>query len=84
MNIRITANAALAFAQHNVPIFPVRVFLHVDRWQKRPCVTDWARRATPDILQIEDWWQLWPQAIVGVPLVRVGLVCVDADRHGGP
>jgi hypothetical protein len=76
---------ALAFGEAGVPIFPVRVYLAGDRWLKRPHVTDWSARATSDLAQIAEWWELWPQAIVGVPLARVGLVCLDADRHaGGP
>jgi hypothetical protein len=76
---------ALAFAEAGIPIFPVRLYLAGDRWLKRPHIINWSARATSDLTQITEWWELWPQAIVGVPLARVGLVCIDADRHAsGP
>jgi hypothetical protein len=33
---------------------------------------------------IEEWWQLWPQALPGIVLEHYGRVVVDCDRHGGP
>jgi hypothetical protein len=77
---------ALQFAAHGVPIFPVRVYRVGDRWRKEPLIRDWAARATTNPpATIKAWWRSWPDAFVGVPLERVGLVVVDADRHGdGP
>jgi Bifunctional DNA primase/polymerase, N-terminal len=75
---------ALQFAAHGVPIFPVRVYRVGDRWRKEPYIKDWAARATTNPATIKAWCREWPDAFVGVPLERVGLVVVDADRHGGP
>jgi hypothetical protein len=74
----------LPFVEHKVPIFPVRVYRVGDRWRKEPHIKDWSARATTNPATIEAWWRTWPDAFVGVPLERVGLVVVDADRHGGP
>src|SRR5215471_14418451 len=76
-------NVALQFATHKVPTFPVRVSRLGDRWLKRPHISEWATRATYSKAQITEWWHCWPNAMVGVPLARVGLVVVDADRHPG-
>jgi hypothetical protein len=83
--MRALLETALQFAAHGVPIFPVRVYRVGDRWRKEPHIKDWAARATTDKATIEAWWRTWPNAFVGVPLERVGLVVIDADRHGdGP
>jgi Bifunctional DNA primase/polymerase, N-terminal len=73
---------AMALAEHGVPIFPVRAYRVGDRWRKEPHIKDWAARATTDEAQIEEWWRRWPNAMVGVPLNRIGLVIIDCDRHG--
>jgi Bifunctional DNA primase/polymerase, N-terminal len=73
---------AMALAAHGVPGFPVRVYPVGDRWRKEPHIKDWAARATTDKAKIEEWWRCWPEAMVGVPLERVGLVVIDCDRHG--
>jgi hypothetical protein len=72
---------ALQFAAHGVPIFPVRVYRVGNRWRKEPHIKKWAARATTNPATIKAWWREWPDAFVGVPLERVGLVVVDADRH---
>lgn len=76
--------SALLFATHSVPIFPVRAYRVGEHWRKQPHIRDWSARATTSAAQIEEWWRNWPDAVVGVPLARVGLVVIDADRHGGP
>jgi hypothetical protein len=75
---------ALAFTERNVPIFPCHVWREATGWRKQPHITRWSERATTSPRVIEAWWRCWPDAIVGVPLARVGLVVIDADRHGGP
>ena len=75
---------AFQFAAHGVPIFPVRVYRVGEHWRKQPHIRDWSARATTSAAQIEEWWLNWSDAVVGVPLARVGLVVIDADRHGGP
>jgi hypothetical protein len=60
------------------------VFYRGGRWRKRPYVS-WrgeTSQATTDAKQINEWWDRWPLAMVGVPLLKH--VVVDCDRHDGP
>jgi hypothetical protein len=52
---------------------------------KHPPVAGWVSAASTETTQIEQWWQRWPQANVGI-VTGAGsdLVVVDVDpRHGG-
>jgi hypothetical protein len=71
--------AALAYAQAGVPVFPLRP------GGKDPCVTRGFHAATTDPVRIRQWWQRWPTANLGVPTGEPsGLVVLDVDpRHGG-
>jgi Bifunctional DNA primase/polymerase, N-terminal len=60
----------------------VKVWAEGGRWRKKPHIEKWAERSTTNRTTIEQWWRSWPEAFVGVALARVGLVCLDADRHG--
>jgi len=75
--------SALAFAEAGIPIFPVRLFRQGERLRKEPYIKQWLSRATTDPRIIEGWWRQFPNAAVGIPLARCGLVVVDADRHPG-
>jgi Bifunctional DNA primase/polymerase, N-terminal len=75
---------ALSFAKAGIAIIPVRVFREGDRWRKLPHIREWRQRASTDLSVIEEWWQLWPQALPGIVLEHYGRVVVDCDRHGGP
>jgi hypothetical protein len=80
----MTLKLALAFAEAGFAIVPVNVFYRGGRWRKRPYVS-WrgeTSQATTDAKQINEWWDRWPLAMVGVPLLEH--VVVDCDRHGGP
>ena len=37
--------------------------------------------ATTNEATITGWWRLWPDALPGIPLARVGFVVVDADKR---
>jgi hypothetical protein len=39
--------------------------------------------ATSDPEIIADWWRVWPDALPGIPLARMGWAVVDADRREG-
>jgi hypothetical protein len=62
-----------------VPVFPVHIHGRGDRWHKEPWISDWKWRATTNAAQ----WRQFGGAF-GIPLVRVGWIVLDADRHGGP
>lgn len=67
--------SALDWASRGYLIFP----LHdpgVDG--KRPRIKGWQDRATTDPLQIEAWWEEWPEANIGVALTDRQYV-LDAD-----
>jgi hypothetical protein len=66
-----------------VPVFPVHIYERAGRWHKVPCINDWKRRATTNAATIASWRRQFGNAF-GIPLVRVGWVVLDADRHGGP
>jgi hypothetical protein len=80
----MSLNSALAFAEAGFPIFPVQITRKRDGFGKLPYIKQWRLRASADPDMIAGWWRQFPNAIVGVPLARCGLVVVDADRHGGP
>ncbi len=77
-------DAALRLAAAGLPIFPVRMVENqVGDWDKRPVVKGWRRVATTNPIQIQEWWNEFPQAVPGIQLERAGLVVIDADRHIG-
>lgn len=84
--------AALWYAEHNVPVFPIR-------WPignkcscgnpdcgsnagKHPLTEHGFKDATTDPARVEEWWLRWPQANIGIP--TSGFLVLDCDpRHGG-
>lgn len=52
---------------------------------KHPRTINGLSGATTDEQQIRDWWQMWPQANIGLVTGAIsGLVVIDIDpRHGG-
>jgi hypothetical protein len=68
---------------NEAPVFPVHIFERAGRWHKEPRINDWKWRATTNSAQIAEWRRQFGDAF-GIPLVRVGWVVIDADRHGGP
>jgi hypothetical protein len=72
---------ALAFAECNFPIIPVRVCRDGDRWHKQPMV-GWDLATTNEIT-IRSWWSDWPDALPAIPLRRTNWAVIDADRREG-
>ena len=77
---------ALEFVEAGIPVFPAELYFcsKTGKCQKKPRVTDWPNTATTDAAQVEDWWKRFPNAAPGLALGRIGVVAIDADRHGGP
>jgi hypothetical protein len=66
---------ALSYAGLGMEIFPV------NPRTKRPLVSQY--RATTDLDQIAQWWERWPDALIG-HLISPDHLLVDIDpRHGG-
>ena len=74
-------NQALAFADANFPIIPVRVYRDGERWRKQP-MASWDLATTKEIT-IRLWWSDWPDALPAIPLKKTNLCVVDADKHEG-
>jgi hypothetical protein len=72
---------ALAFAECNFPIIPVRVCRDGGRWRKQP-MAGWDLATTNEIT-IRSWWSDWPDALPAIPLRRTNWAVVDADRRDG-
>jgi DNA-binding MarR family transcriptional regulator len=71
--------AVLTFAEHGLPVFPVKPR------SKVPATVDGFKSATVDLDQLRAWWKRWPDANIGIPTGAVsGFVVLDVDaRHGG-
>jgi hypothetical protein len=51
---------------------------------KHPRLVNGLHGATTDLVEIEEWWQRWPNANVAIQTGDVsGLVAIDIDRRGG-
>lgn len=48
---------------------------------KHPIIKDWEENATTDITTVNDWWQRWPWANVGIAAGKSGLLCFDLDSY---
>ena len=67
-------DVALKYAASDIPIFPCGL-------DKRPLLAGWLTNASTDEGTIRRWWEKWPDALIGLPLKRLGLIVIDADRH---
>lgn len=67
--------AALAYAHRGWPVFPKpggRFVKGGHGWKDATVRED----------QIKEWWQRWPDALIGCPTGRIsGLIVLDVDRH---
>src|SRR5258708_3528831 len=75
--------AALDLAGAGFAIFAARLKWEGGRWKKKPIGSGW-QLGTRDPERVRALWRAHPAAIPGIALGRVGLVVIDADRHGGP
>jgi len=64
--------AALDYAERGWPIFPCRS-------DKSPYVTNGVLDATTNLDKIEDWWDEWPKANIGLDVTGAGMMVVDLD-----
>ncbi|MDA8348208.1 MAG: bifunctional DNA primase/polymerase, partial [Pseudomonadota bacterium] len=69
--------AALQLAEeYGLPVFPCRP-------DKRPYTEHGFKDATTNLDMIEEWWNRWPEALIGVPTGKAsGLVVLDVDPDG--
>src|SRR6516225_2756208 len=69
-----TLNAALHYISDNIPVFPV------SRVDKHPLCPNGFHDATINENQIREWWQTWPNAMIGIPTgPRSGIWVLDVD-----
>ena len=81
---------ALAFAAAGFYVFPCREKEQTDPETgkvlkvKTPYTTHGFKDASRDPAVIREWWQRWPEALVGLPTGRInGIVILDLDRKDG-
>jgi len=72
-------DAALGYAIRGLRVLPVDPTI-TDPGIKRPLITEWQTYATNDPVQMNRWWDRWPDAAIGI--VTDGLVVLDVDAHG--
>jgi putative DNA primase/helicase len=68
--------AALHYISDNIPVFPV------GRSDKHPLCEHGLKDATIDEAQIRAWWQIWPNAMIGIaagPRSGVWVLDIDVD-----
>src|SRR5580765_347646 len=71
-------DGALEIARKGWPIFPCNPV------NKSPLNSHAFKEATTDETVIREWWKLWPNAMIGVPMGEIsGVFCVDLDRKIG-
>jgi hypothetical protein len=86
--------AALWYAEHGFPVFPVHRVRHgvcscnqpdCGHPGKHPRSAHGFKDATKDPAQIKRWWKRWPDANIGVPTGPAsGILVIDIDpRNGG-
>ena len=67
-------NAVLHYISDNIPVFPV------SRVDKHPLCPNGFHDATINENQIREWWQIWPNAMIGIPTgPRSGAWVLDED-----
>jgi hypothetical protein len=73
----MSLEAALAYASHGWPVFPIN--------GKKPLTTHGYRDASTDRATIVGWWRRWPKALVGFPTGRIDrIVVLDVDIKHPP
>jgi Bifunctional DNA primase/polymerase, N-terminal len=78
----INLRVALHLAQSGLRIFPARPARKASGgWNKPPYISSWRSLATTGSIQINHWWEDYPDAIPAIPCRD--FVVLDADRHAG-
>ncbi len=74
--------AALAYASRGWRVIPLTRPPRGDG--KKPLLTNWTLQASNDPIVIDQWWQQWPEANVGIVTGKAsGLVVLDVDPKNG-
>ena len=68
--------AALGYAKQGWCVFPL-----VNGTKDQFHAGGWTVAATDDPERVSAWWSQWPDANIGVNLVKSGLVAIDADTY---
>ena len=71
---------ALALAAQDVHVFPVRHANDMNGKIKTPLLTNGFKGATTDSQLIREWWNTWPNALVGYWTGASNLVVLDLDE----
>ncbi len=69
--------AAMAYAEKGYYVFPC------EPKGKKPLTPNGFKNATNDKAKINNWWDNWPNANIGLALKPSNLLVVDLDRHEG-
>lgn len=73
-------DAALALAARGWPVFPCEPSQKPQPRSKAPLTTNGLKDATTDPASIQDWWERWPKALIGLPTGEpLGAFVVDLD-----
>jgi len=77
-------SAALAYAEkYRWPVFPTKLVRQTNGKLDKVPLVKWKNITTPDLVQIEAWWQRWPDALVSIPTgKRSGVIILDIDCKG--
>jgi hypothetical protein len=67
---------ALAYASQGLEVFP----LHPDKTPRTP---NGMKDATTSLAQVESWWELWPEALIGCRVPEAFLLFDIDPKHGG-
>ena len=70
--------AALDVAEQGVPVFPCKP---TEPKAKSPLTQSGFKEATTDAAKIRAWWEIWPDALIGVPTGKAsGFWALDVDE----
>jgi hypothetical protein len=87
-NVNAALQAALELAEeHGFPVLPCRIrdeeIDGVMYRAKSPLLTNGFKGASRNIEQIAQWWERWPDALIGVPTGEAsGIFVLDIDPRG--
>lgn len=70
--------AAVGYARRGLPVFPLAPGSKAPAIPKQEGGQGY-KDATTDPVQIEAWWRRWPDAGIGFPPGRAGLLVIDVD-----